>query len=159
MSKRFILFALFCCALFAGAAIAQDLQTEIAITRTQTEADRQAIVAATLDLEETDAEAFWPLYKAYRDEMAKPADRGWKFLIDLASKMDSLSNDDASKLMDEWFGIEKQMLDIKMKHAKLMSKKVPPALVAQFFQIDNKIDTLLRLDAAANIPLITPAKK
>lgn len=158
MSKRSLILAVLCCAIFTGAAIAQDLQTEIAITRTQTEADRQAVVAATLDLEETDAAAFWPLYKAYRDEMATPADRGWKFLIDLASKMDKLSNDDATKLMDEWFGIEKQMLDIKMKHAKLMNKKVPPALVAQFFQIDNKIDTLLRLDAAANIPLVTPAK-
>jgi len=159
MSKRFIILAVLCCALFTGAAIAQDLQTQIAFTRTQTEADRQAVVAATLDLEETDAEAFWPLYKAYRDEMSKPSDRGWKFLIDLAAKMDSLSNDDATKLMDEWFSIEKQMLDIKSKHAKLMSKKVPPALVMQFFQIDNKIDVLLRLDAAANIPLVTPAKK
>jgi hypothetical protein len=35
---------------------------------------------------------------------------------------------------------------------------VPPALVAQFFQIDNKIDTLLRLDLAANVPLVKPAK-
>jgi hypothetical protein len=158
MTKRNVLFAVFFALLFTGSAIAADLQTEIAFTRTQTEADRQAIVAATLDLEETDAAAFWPLYKAYRDEMGKPADRGWKFLIELADKMNSLSNDDATKLMDEWFSIEKQMLDIRTKHAKLMSKKVPPALVAQFFQIDNKIDTLLRLDAAANIPLVKPAK-
>jgi hypothetical protein len=158
MSKRSLILAVLCCALFTGAAIAQDLQTEIAFTRAQTEADRQAIVAATLDLEETDAEAFWPLYRAYREEMGKSADRGWKFLIDLAGKMDSLSNDDATKLMDEWFAIEKQMLDIRTKHAKLMSKKVAPALVAQFFQIDNKIDTLIRLDAAANIPLVKPAK-
>jgi hypothetical protein len=158
MTKRNVLFAVFFALLFTGSAIAADLQTEIAFTRTQTEADRQAIVAATLDLEETDAAAFWPLYKAYRDEMGKPADRGWKFLIELADKMNSLSNDDATKLMDEWFSIEKQMLDIKTKHAKTMSKKVPPALVAQFFQIDNKIDTLLRLDAAANIPLVKPAK-
>ena len=158
MTKRNVLFAVFFALLFTGAAIAQDLQTEIAFTRTQTEADRQAIVAATLDLEETDSAAFWPLYKAYRDEMGKPADRGWKFLIELADKMNSLSNDDATKLMDEWFSIEKQMLDIRTKHAKLMSKKVPPALVAQFFQIDNKIDTLLRLDLAANVPLVKAAK-
>lgn len=158
MTKRNAVLAVFFTLLFTGAAIAEDLQTEIAITRTQTEADRQAIVAATLDLEETDAEAFWPLYKAYRDEMGKPADRGWKFLIELADKMNSLNNDDATKLMDEWFSIEKQMLDIKTKHAKAMSKKVPPALVAQFFQIDNKIDTLLRLDLAANVPLVKPAK-
>ena len=158
MTKRNALFALFLAILFTVPVIAEDLQTEIAFTRTQTEADRQAIVAATLDLEETDSAAFWPLYKAYRDEMGKPADRGWKFLIELADKMNSLSNDDATKLMDEWFSIEKQMLDIRTKHAKLMSKKVPPALVAQFFQIDNKIDTLLRLDLAANVPLVNPAK-
>ena len=158
MTKRNVLFAVFFVLVFTGSAIAADLQTEIAFTRTQTEADRQAIVAATLDLEETDSAAFWPLYKAYRDEMGKPADRGWKFLIELADKMNSLSNDDATKLMDEWFSIEKQMLDIRTKHAKLMSKKVPPALVAQFFQIDNKIDTLLRLDLAANVPLVNPAK-
>lgn len=158
MRKRSIILAVLCTAIFAGAAVAQDLQTQIAFTRTQTEADRQAIVAATLDLEETDAEAFWPMYKAYRDEMGKPADRGWKFLIDLAGKMDSLTNDDAAKLLDEWFAIEKQMLDVRTKHMKDMKKKLPAALVAQFFQIDNKLDTLLRLDAAANIPLVTPAK-
>jgi hypothetical protein len=35
---------------------------------------------------------------------------------------------------------------------------IPELKVARFLQIENKIDTLIKLDLAANIPLIGPAK-
>jgi len=47
----------------AGSLAAQDLHTQIAFTRSQDEADRQAIVASTLNLSDKAAQALWPLYQ------------------------------------------------------------------------------------------------
>ena len=153
---RAVLVAILLC--LSGGLLAQDLQTQIAFTRAQDEADRQAIVAATLNLSEKDSAAFWPLYKDYRNEMAKVGDRTWKLLIEFADKYGSMNDADASKILDEVLSIEKQQNEIKTKWMKSMRKTIPATTVARFYQIDNKIDTLLRLDAAANVPLVEAKK-
>jgi len=47
----------------AAAAGAQDIQSEIELTRAVIQTERQALVAAGLDLTPTEADAFWPLYR------------------------------------------------------------------------------------------------
>lgn len=142
----------------AGGLFAQDLHSEIAVQRAKDETDRQAIVAASLKLTDTESKAFWPLYKEYRAEMGKAGDRGWKLIIEFADKYQSMTDADATRMLDEVLSIEKQQLEIKTKWMKSMRKTIPATTIARFFQIDNKIDTLLRLDAAANIPLVEAKK-
>lgn len=155
ISRTLLAVTLLC---LAGGAFAQTLQTQIAFTRAQDEADRQAIVAATLNLSDKEGEAFWPLYREYRNEMSKVGDRTWKLLIEFADKYQSMTDADASKILDEVLAIEKQQTEIKTKWMGRMRKTIPPTTVARFYQIDNKIDTLLRLDAAANVPLLEAKK-
>ncbi|MFA6957305.1 MAG: hypothetical protein WC538_15650 [Thermoanaerobaculia bacterium] len=142
----------------AGGLFAQDLQSQIAFVRSQDEADRQAIVAAALNLNEKDGAAFWPMYRDYRSEMGKVGDKSWKLLLEFAEKYQAMSEEDASKMLDEVLRIEEQRNDVKTKWLGKMRKSIPATTVARFYQIDNKIDTLLRLDAAANVPLIEPKK-
>ena len=142
----------------AGNVLAQDLSSQIAFTRAQTEADRQTIVAATMGLSEAEGEAFWPMYREYRNDMAKADDRSWKLLIDFADKFEAITDADASSMLDEVLSIEKQKIDIKTKWMKKMRKSIPASTVARFYQIDNKLDTLIRLDVAASVPLLEKAQ-
>jgi hypothetical protein len=142
----------------ASSLAAQDIHSQIAVQRAQDESDRQAIVAATLNLSDTESKAFWPMYKEYRAEMGKVGDRGWKLLIEFADKYQSMTDADATKMLDEVLSIEKQQIEIKTKWMKSMRKTISATTIARFFQIDNKIDTLLRLDAAANVPLVEAKK-
>jgi len=143
----------------AGGLAAQDLHTQIAFTRTQDEADRQAIVPATPNPPEKARQAFRPPSKNERNERGKSGDRTWKLLIEFADKYQSLTDADASKMLDEVLSIEKQRNDVKTKWLGKMRKTIPATTVARFYQVDNKIDTLLRLDAAANVPLIEAKKQ
>jgi len=138
---------------FSMGLFAQDLNSQIATVRAQTEADRQAVVAETMNLSEEESAAFWPLYKEYRAEMEKTGDRAWKLLIEFADKYDSMNDADATRLLDEAISIEKKRADIKSRWMKKMQKSLSPVTVARFYQIDGKIDALLRLDAVANVPL------
>ena len=145
-------------ALVATALTAQTVHDEIAFTRAQIAADRQTVVAATLKLNEAQAKDFWPIYREYRGEVAKPLDRLWNLFETYGKTWDAMSDADAAKLLDEYFAIEKDIVQIKQKYAKTMTARIGAANTARFFQIDNKLDSIVRAEAASGIPLLTKAK-
>ena len=130
------------------------VQDEIALTRSELQADRQAIVTASLKLTDDESKKFWPMYRDYRADMDKPMDRLWNLFVSYGEKWDTLSSDDARKMLNEYFDIEKDVISTKMKWAGRMNKELKGTTVARFFQIDNKLDSILRLGASSEIPLI-----
>src|SRR3954454_10425026 len=104
--------------LVAPVVIAQTVHDEIAFTRTQIQADRQAIVAASLGLTEEQGKAFWPLYREYRGALEKPTDRAWALFTTYGETWNSMNNADATKALNEWLSIEKESVEIKQKYAK-----------------------------------------
>ena len=140
--------------LAAPSSQAQTVHDEIALSRAQIQADRQTIVGATLGLSDAEAKVFWPLYRDYRADAEKHVDKMWDMFVKYGDTWSSMSNADASKLLDQWLTVEKDLTATKQKWAKTMKKKLPAADVARFFQIDNKLDTIIRLEAAGEIPLV-----
>jgi hypothetical protein len=139
----------------APALFAQTVHDEIAFTRAQIQADRQGIVAASLGLTEAQGTKFWPLYREYRQALEKPSDRVWNLFTTYGQKWDSMSSDDAKNALNEWLSAERDTIEIKQKWAKRIAKDIDPVTAARFFQIDNKLDTIIRLEAASQIPVMS----
>ena len=57
--------------------------------RSLTEAQRQATMAANLELTEAEATKFWPLYREYRNDMAKINDKFVALIKDYARELRS----------------------------------------------------------------------
>ncbi len=150
---------LFTVILMAAAAVmiparAQGLHDEIALTRQEIQTDRQAIVAANLQLSETEATAFWPLYRAYRQDIDVLGDRMVKLMEDYAANYKTLTDDKASSLLDESLSIQADEIKIMSKHAKKMRASLSGKTVARFFQIENQLNHILRAQLADEIPLV-----
>src|SRR5262245_10356797 len=86
----------------------EDLTSDLALTRARASSQRrgQAIVTSVMDLTATESQACWPLYREYRVEMAKVGDRVSKLLVDYTNQYDTLTDDQAKKIMKEWISIE-----------------------------------------------------
>src|SRR5262249_40458717 len=76
----------------AGGAAGEDITSNIELTRASIQLRRQALVTAAMDLAPKEAEAFWPLYREYRMEMAKVGDRLSKLLVQYAGQYDTLTD-------------------------------------------------------------------
>jgi len=126
--------------------------------RAEIQADRQAVVAANLKLTEAEGAAFWPLYREYRGDMAKVGDRLQKLIQDYAVTYEKATAEQAKAMVDEMMSIQRADLKVKETYVPKFRKVIPELKVARFLQIENKIDTLIKIDLAANIPLIGPAK-
>jgi hypothetical protein len=137
----------------AGTVKAETIQSDIAVTRADIQADRQAIVADSMKLADAQATAFWPVYRNYRAELAKLGDRTVKLVTDYATNYDTLTDAQASSLTTEFLSIQKDTLKVKEKFVPKFNAVLSPKLVMRFFQIENKLDTILMIDAVDGIPL------
>jgi hypothetical protein len=142
------------------AARAQTVDPWTAIQQLQADlkANRQAVVAANLPLTDGEALAFWPVYKEYRAEVEKVADRVAKLIVAYASNYESMTDEKADAFFKESVGIERDKLTVREKYVPKVRAVLPGQKAARFFQIENKLDAIVNVSLAQEIPLV-PLKK
>jgi hypothetical protein len=130
-----------------------DMTSDIELTRAAIQVRRQALVTAAMDLDPKEAQAFWPMYREYRQAMASVNDRFVKLLTTYLGTYDNLTDESAGKMLDEYLSIEKARNSVKSKYVPRFGKLIPTRKVARFFQIENKLDAFLNADLAQMVPL------
>jgi hypothetical protein len=107
-----------------------------------------------MDLDEKEARAFWPLYREYRLAMGKVGDRLVNVITTYAENYPDISDEMASKLLNEYLAIEKARTSVKSKYVPRFRKILPARKVARFFQVDNKLDAAINAELAEQVPLV-----
>jgi hypothetical protein len=131
----------------------QDLTSDLELTRASIQLRRQTIVTSVMDLTPKEADAFWPLYREYRLEMAKVGDRISKMLVEYSEQYDTLTDEQASKIINEWLSVDRAMTSVKSKYVPRFQKIIPTRKVMRFFQADNKLDAIFKAELASVVPL------
>lgn len=127
---------------------------QIHLTRVAIQAGRQAIVTEGMDLTPAEMETFWPLYREYRLEAAKIGDRIVGLIERYAANYDSMTNEAANKLLNDFVKIERARADLKAKFLPRFKKVLPATKVVRFYQLENKMDIAVLNEMAEQIPLV-----
>ena len=136
-------------------AVAQVSDTDLLQQlRADIQTDRQALVAANLGLTDAEGQAFWPIYRQYRAEMGAVGDRMQQLIMDYAEVWESPTEDQARAMIDELMAIRKEDLKVRKSYLKKFRKVLPEVKVAQFVQLENKIDAIINFGLADAIPLV-----
>src|SRR5262245_18470265 len=96
-------------------AAAQTATDEKELTKSMITTERQAIIAANLNLTEDQAKIFWAMFREYGTEMDTITDRKIHLIEDYARKYVGLTDEEASSLMNDYFEVQKDELKIKQK--------------------------------------------
>ena len=142
---------------FAPLRAAQDKPADnMQILRDKIKADKKLVVASNMELTESEAKGFWPIYDEYQKELQKINQRLGKVVESYAddNRKKSLTDDKAKKLIDEAVSIEQAEANIKSTFAPKLSKVLPVKKVARYLQIENKIRAVVRYDIAQGVPLV-----
>ncbi len=138
----------------ATPVVAQTATDDKELAKSVISTQRQAIVADNLNLTEAQGKIFWPLYKQYGAEMDQITDRKLKLMEDYARKYEGLTDDEASSVMANYFAIQKDELKAKQKWFGKFTKELPMKTVTRFFQIEYKLDAIIRVEMTQVIPLV-----
>lgn len=120
-------------------------------------ANRKALVAVNLGLTDAEAATFWPVYDRYQKEINAIGDRLAAVLQDYSANFRNLSNDKATRLIEDYLAVEADRVRVRRAYVDEFAKSLPGRKVARLYQIENKIDAVLRYDLVATIPVIEEA--
>ncbi len=133
--------------------------TELANTQqliAELQKDKRQVMLDTLALTPEQLKIFMPIYDEYQAEMKKLMTsttnlRNRLFVADYGGMTDV----ESKAIMKDVFKLRKDRIDLLDKYAGKLDKKLPSTKVFQFVQVENKIQSLLDVAAAASIPLVT----
>ena len=137
----------------AAAATAQTVKETLEVTRQAIESQRRVLVSGALPLTDAEADAFWPLYDAYEKERRPLDEEANKLLADFLAAAATLTDAPARAMVDQALTADESRLRVRRLFLERMAKAIPPRKVARFYQIDNKLDAVVRADLAKQIPL------
>jgi len=147
--------SLLACLMTGVAATAQDKPSDnMEVLREKMRADKKAVVASVLQLTEGEAKAFWPVYNAYQSDMITHYDRVLNLINTFAKNYDTMSDEMALKLLDDYLALERDHIAILTRYVPRFKKVLPPKKVARLYQVENKARALVNYDLAREIPIV-----
>jgi hypothetical protein len=138
---------------FAAAAHAQTAREALEVTRQAAETQRRVLVAGALPMSEAESRDFWPLFDDYEKQRKALDERINHVVADFIAAGAGLGDKQAGALLDEWLKLEEQHARLRRDFAARMGRALPPRKLLRFFQIDNKLDAVVRADLTRQIPL------
>jgi hypothetical protein len=130
--------------------------SNLEIIHEKLKADKKLIVAKYMELTESEAAKFWPVYDEYQKDLRTSNDQLLRLLESYAAdhRNKSLTDEKAKKLLDEWIAFEQDEGKRRSAFAPKVLQTLPAKKAARYLQIENEYRVLLRYDLAATVPLV-----
>jgi hypothetical protein len=141
----------------APAASAQSqasLDQDIQLLRGDIRSQKKEIVAANMNLRPDEATKFWPIYDQYTAEVDKIGDSRVALIKEYASSYNTMTDAQANDFMKRAAAIDQQFIATRSKYVPIFQKVISAKKTALWFQIDRRLDLLINLQLAANIPVV-----
>jgi len=150
---KIVIIAIAAAFLLPFAAQAQQERDKIEVLRAQVNTDRQAVVALNMELSEKQAEGFWPVYRKYHEKRDEVADKRMKLLIEFRDNQVGMTADQAKQILYDALDYEDKINDLKHNFVSEFEKVLGPRHTLRYYQIENKLDTIINYELASVVPL------
>ncbi len=140
----------------AGPKTATD--TDIKLLQEDIRSERVRLVAANLPLTDTEATKFWPIYHQYLAEVSKISDARVALIKEYVQSYETMTDAQANDLMKRSAAIDQQFSALLMKYVPVFEKVISAKKTARWYQIDRRLDLLINVELAANIPMVDASK-
>lgn len=140
-------------------AVGQVSTSEYELLKDNFKLEKKALVVRALKLTPAQDSAFWPLYNKYEDERTAISKTSWDLVEQYASKYETLSDEESEKMIATSIKVNQDLLKLRDKYLKTISKKVSPRVAARFIQLEDYLYTTVRADFMEIIPFIDELKQ
>ncbi len=124
------------------------------VARDVLKTEKKAVIAEAMDLSEEESTVFWPLYNEYQGKLYLVQNKRIAIIKDFAMNYESLSDEKADELYTGALAYQSELLKLEKSYYKKFKKIIAVGKAARFFQLENKIETLIDAELAMELPLI-----
>jgi hypothetical protein len=134
-----------------------NIQAYVALLKTDVDSKREAIVKEIMQLDETQAKAFWPIYKEYDAERAKLDTTETQIFQEYAKAYPNVSNELADQLITRTFALEAQRIELEKKYYQKLKSATSAATAAKFIEVEQQLEDVAGLRAASVLSATPPS--
>jgi hypothetical protein len=138
--------------LIGSVASAQDEVIEM--FRSDLRAEKIAIITEEMDLTEEEASAFWPVYRKYERELRKINDARLELIREYGDNYFELDSATAWRMTKKSIELDIKTSYLKKEYLWKFDRVLPGTKVARFYQLENLIDLLVRLQIVSELPFV-----
>jgi hypothetical protein len=139
-------------ALLVGCSMLYAQHTETELVRSAFKLEKKAKVADFMQLPDSSAKKFWPIYNQYEVERSSIGDRRIKLLEQYAKVYKKLDAVSAEKLWKESAAIQKSEVALREKYAGIMKKNISGTVALNFYMVEDYIATMVKGELYNSIP-------
>jgi hypothetical protein len=147
---------------FCPSGRAQDHQptidSTIAVVRANMQADRTTLITTGMNFNEKDGATFWPIYKQYEYERSRVDDDRVAVIKEYTQKYPKLTDAEANAMAEKTLECDSRLAELKKKYYKKFNKVLPALTVAQFFQLERRVDLMMDMQVESSLPSLTQAQ-
>ena len=114
---------------------------------------KKLLVMENVEFTTVEGEAFWPLFDKLQEELFVVNQRSAKLILAYASVYETLTDDQATKIVNEYFAIRRERTAIFDEYVQQMLKVLPTKKVFRYVQVENKLEVMARYEIAKEVPL------
>jgi hypothetical protein len=133
---------------FAGANEVSELKKKLMFDQ------KKIIVMQNMTFTAEEGKFFWPVFEKLQKELFQVNQRFAKLINAYASVYQTMTEDQATKIVAEFFEIQKSRTAILERYMQKLDKGLPAKKVFRYLQVENKLEAMARYELAKKIPLL-----
>jgi len=127
---------------------------QIALMRKDIRSIKRQIIAANLNLTDSEATKFWPAYEQCSAEVEKINDTRTALIREYSDGYGTLTDEQADSLIRRWLDADIAASNLRQKYVPIFRKVLPGKTAATFFQLDRRISMMIDLRVTSQLPLV-----
>ena len=127
--------------------------TDMQALRQAVRNDKRALVASMLNLSDSEAKRFWPIYETYQREIDNNGRRRGVALQELMFRERPMTNPAAKQYATELLAVDEALMRARRAMRNRVMRALPAVKAARYMQLEEKIRAVQDYDVAATVPL------
>jgi hypothetical protein len=131
------------------------IDQEIKMLRQDLRSQRKQIIAQNMNLTDTEAVKFWPVYDHYVADLMESNNAKYQ-LIKEYLQASTMSEQQTDGLAKRWLAVDENVVQLRLKYLPMFRSALSAKQTARFFQIERRVQMMIDLQLASSIPLVEP---
>ena len=134
------------------------LDSAIAIIRAGVLANKTMIIGQTMKFDDREGASFWPVYRSYEFERSKLEDERVDVIKEYSDKYPNLTDSETKAMSHRMFECDLRIAALKNTYFNKFNKVLPALRVAQFFQLERRVDLMFDMKVESTLPPLVQAQ-
>src|SRR5579864_7125507 len=116
---------------------------DIQLLRSDVQADKNQIIAHTMQFSDSESTAFWPVYRNYARDQQLIGDERVQLIKDYAQHYDALDDARAKNMVQRLLNIDGKFVTLRQEYWPQFEKALGAKKAAKFYQVDNRLTLIV----------------